>query len=255
MKPKVAVSTGEGLNTDLEMQYAFELAGADAERVHVLDLLSGGALTDYQIAVIPGGFLHGDDIASARVFATQLRHKIKDELLEFVESGKLILGVCNGFQTLAKSGLLPNADFVQTTTLTYNDSGCFEDRWVYLSANVDSPCVFTRGIERLYLPVRHGEGKFYARDGVLDGLERNGQVVVQYIGRRGEENPPYPENPNGALRAIAGICDPTGRIYGMMPHPEAFLHKYLHPRWTREPEMPEEGGGLKIFQNAIEYFR
>ncbi len=255
MKPRVAVSTGEGLNTDLEMQYAFEFAGANAERVHVLDLLSGEVnLRDYQIIVIPGGFLHGDDIASAKVFATQLRYRMKDELLEFAKGDKLILDICNGFQGLAKSGILPYADFNQSVTLTNNDSGRFEDRWVYLEVDRDSPCVFTRGIERLYLPVRHGEGKFYAENDVLDTLEENNQVVVRYVGKNGERDPQYPENPNGSLRAIAGICDPSGRIYGMMPHPEAFVWKYQHPRWTRE-QLPEEGDGLRIFRNAVEYFR
>ncbi len=254
-KPRVAVLCGEGLNTDREMQYAFELAGAGADWVHVLDLLSGEVnLRGYQIFVIPGGFLNGDDIASAKVFATQLQHKMEDQLLEFVQSDKLVLGICNGFQTLVKSGLLPYGDFKQKLTLTYNGSGRFEDRWVYLEVDKDSPCVFTRGIERLYLPVRHGEGKFYAPDDVLDALEESNQVVVRNVGRNGEMDPPYPENPNGSLRAIAGICDPSGRIYAMMPHPEAYVHRLQHPRWTRE-QLPEEGGGLKIFRNAVDYFK
>ena len=252
MKPKVAVFYGEGFNTDLEMQYAFELAGAEADRVHFLDVLSKESdISRYQILAFPGGFLHGDDIASARVAAVQMRYRIKDELLEFVEKDGLILGVCNGFQALVKSGLLPDLDFQQKVTLTNNDSGRFEDMWVYI--NRDSPCVFTRDMDGYYFPVRHGEGKFYASDDVLERLEKSGQVALKYVGRNGEENPPYPANPNCSLEAIAGICDLSGHVFGMMPHPEAFVWRYQHPRWTRE-QLPKEGDGLKTFKNAVEYF-
>ncbi|MBI2578992.1 MAG: phosphoribosylformylglycinamidine synthase subunit PurQ [Candidatus Aenigmarchaeota archaeon] len=255
-KPKALVLTGRGLNTDLEMKYAFERAGAEAERILTGDVLSGDAdILNYQIFVIPGGFLDGDDIASARVFATQLR-RIEDKLRKFIEGDRLVLGICNGFQALVKSGLLPYADFEQLVTLTYNASGKFEDRWVYLAVNERSPCVFTQGTT--YLPVRHGEGMFYAPDDILDRLERENLVVARYVGRNGESSPPYPENPNGAMRAVAGICDPSGRVYGMMPHPEAYVHPFLHPRWTRmkaEGSLPREGDGMKIFRNAVEYFR
>ncbi len=258
-KPRAAVFWGEGLNTDLEMQLAFELAGAEADRVHVLDLLRcDEALDNYQIAVIPGGFLHGDDIASAKVFAVQLKHRMRDAIRRFIERDTLMIGgVCNGFQALVKSGILPYGDFEQTVTLTYNNSGRFEDRWVYLEANRDSPCIFTRGIERIYLPARHGEGKFVAPQEEINKLEINSQVALRYVGENGGQNPSYPYNPNGSINAIAGICDPTGRIFGMMPHPEAHLHSYLNPRWTRlkaEGRLPEEGDGLQIFRNAVEYF-
>ncbi len=267
MKVKALVLTGYGLNTDYEMQLAFELAGAQAERVHLKDIISGaappqGQLEDFQILAIPGGFAFADDIGAGKVLATKLKVHLLDKLIRFVEDGRLILGVCNGFQVLIKLGLLPalNHYGVQEATLTFNDSGRFEDRWVYLKtvqqsngrAVEQSKCVFTRGIESLYLPVRHGEGKFVPRDEhVLEQLEKNGQIVLKYVDECGQEAG-YPWNPNGSVKNIAGICDPTGRVFGLMPHPEAFLFKMNHPRWTRE-ELPEEGQGLKIFKNAVEY--
>lgn len=260
-RPKIAVFYGEGFNTDLEMQRAFEKAFMDAgaERVQVLDMLSGRAdIDDYQIGVLPGGFKDGDELGSGTIGAAQLRHAMRERIEEFLKKDTLLLGICNGFQILVKAGLLPYGNFKRSVTLTNNTSGKFEDRWVYLEPNPDSPCAFTRGIERMYLPVRHGEGKFYAPDEVLDELERNNQVALRYVGENGERGPPYPYNPNGSLRAIAGICDTTGRIFGMMPHPEAYVHPYLHPRWTRlkyEGRLPEEGDGLRIFRNAVEYFR
>lgn len=261
MKVKALVLTGYGLNTDYEMQLAFELAGAKSERVHLKDIISGaappqGQLEDFQIFSIPGGFAFADDIGAGKVLATKLKVHLLDELIRFIESGRLILGVCNGFQVLIKLGLLPalTRHGVQEATLTFNDSGRFEDRWVYLKSNKNSKCVFTRGIEKLYLPVRHGEGKFVPRDEhVLRQLEENGQIGLKYVDEHGREAG-YPWNPNGSVANIAGICDPTGRVFGLMPHPEAFLFKMNHPRWTRE-ELADEGQGLKIFKNAVEYAR
>lgn len=255
MKPRALVLAGYGLNTDYELAYGFELAGAQADRLHLNDLISHKVLLEgYQILAIPGGFAFADDLGAGKVLAERLRVHLMDDLLRFIEDRKLILGVCNGFQVLVKLGLLPAiAQYgVQEATLTFNDSGRFEDRWVYLKPNKDSKCIFTQGIESLYLPVRHSEGKFVPRDEqVLRRLEKNGQIVLKYVDVCGREAG-YPWNPNGSIENIAGICDPTGRVFGLMPHPEAFLFKVNHPRWTRE-ELPEEGQGLKIFKNAVGY--
>jgi len=182
-----------------------------------------------------------------------------DHILEFIQAGKLIIGICNGFQLLVKLGLLPAFDNnygERLVSLTYNDSGRFEDRWVWLRVNQESPCVFTRGLKRLYFPVRHGEGKFMVQnEEVLNKLVARQQIVLQYIHpRTGNPTEEYPYNPNGSVMAIAGICDATGRIFGLMPHPEAFNHTTNHPRWTRE-EISENELGLVIFRNAVEYIQ
>ena len=181
-----------------------------------------------------------------------------EELLQFIKAGKLILGVCNGFQLMVKLGLLPalNGNYTeQSATLTFNDSGRFEDRWVYLKANAQSPCVFTRGIDVVYLPVRHGEGKFIPEsDAILEQIEKKNLCALQYCTDDGAPTMDYPANPNGSINAIAGICNETGRLFGLMPHPEAYLHRTNHPRWTRE-NLPEEGQGLAIFRNAVNFIR
>jgi phosphoribosylformylglycinamidine synthase len=271
-KVKVIVITGNGTNCEMEMAHACRLAGAQqVDIVHISQLLfNERRLDDYHFLNLPGGFLDGDDLGSAKAGANRILHaavrtdgsQVRETLLEqfrrFIQDGKLILGVCNGFQLLVKLGTLPGFDgdyFRPTATLTFNDSGRFEDRWVYLKANADSPCIFTRGVRSLYLPVRHGEGKFIARDkSVLKRLHEAGQVVVQYSREDGEATMNYPFNPNGAVDAIAGICDTTGRIFGLMPHPEAYLHYTNHPRWTRET-LPEEGMGLALFKNAVKFIR
>jgi phosphoribosylformylglycinamidine synthase len=269
------------------MAHACRLAGADqVDIVHISQLLyNEKKLDDYHFLNLPGGFLDGDDLGSAKAGANRILHAtlrpdpstMQETLLDgfrrFIRAGKLILGVCNGFQLLVKLGTLPGFDgnyFRQTATLTFNDSGRFEDRWVYLKTNADSPCVFTRGIKSLYLPVRHGEGKFIAMNtatlkskinvdqskiNVYQRLHRNGHVVVQYSTEDYRAaTMEYPCNPNGAVDAIAGICDETGRIFGLMPHPEAYLHYTNHPRWTRE-KLPEEGMGLALFKNAVKFIR
>ena len=254
MEPKALVLTGYGINTDYETQLGLELAGAAAERVHLNDLLAAkGRLNRYQILALPGGFSFGDDIAAGKVLASKLKLNLMDELLEFIARGNLIIGICNGFQVLVKMGLLPGLDGQrQLTTLTYNDSGRFEDRWVYLKVNQNSRCVFTRGLKALYLPIRNAEGKFVASPEILERLEVDGQIVLRYVDEQGEEAG-YPWNPSGSMKNIAGICDPTGRVFGLMPHPEAFLFRVNHPRWSREA-LPWEGQGLAIFKSAVEYF-
>lgn len=257
MIPKVLVLTGYGINCDIETQHAFELAGAMAARVHINDLINGKErLSEYHILAFPGGFSFGDDIASGKVLANMIKYNIGEQLQKFINAGKLIIGICNGFQAMVKMGLLPafDSDYAtQEVTLTFNDSGRFEDRWVHLKANNRSKCVFTKGINNIYLPIRHGEGKFMAKNPmVLERLKMNDHIVFQYADTQGKLAG-YPYNPNGSIDNIAGICDETGRVFGMMPHPEAFQHRTNHPRWTRE-ELPEEGAGMTIFRNAVEYF-
>jgi len=256
MTPKALILTGYGINCDIETAHAFKLAGAESERVHINDLIHGEKkLPDYHILAFPGGFSFGDDIASGKVLANMIKYNLGEQILEFIDSGKLILGICNGFQAMVKMGLLPGFDgdyITQDVTLTFNDSGRFEDRWVHLNANRNSKCVFTKGIENIYLPVRHGEGKFVVKNPqVLARLKKENHIVFQYTDREGNIAG-YPDNPNGSVDNIAAICDETGRVFGMMPHPEAFQHRTNHPGWTRE-KLPEEGAGVAIFRNAVEY--
>jgi len=267
MKLKALVPTGHGINCELETRRALELAGFDRIDLVHLNLLASGETdpADYGIIVFPGGFLDGDDLGAAQACANRIRHsrvngeRLIDRLIQFVNSGRLVLGICNGFQLLTKLGMLPalEGDYTRRDlTLMGNDKGRFEDRWVNLLVDRDSPCVFTSGIERLYLPVRHGEGKIVGRDpGLARNLVDRHQAAVRYAWPdRDEPTDEYPYNPNGSEQAIAGVCDPTGRVFGLMPHPECFVHRTNHPRWTRE-ELPEEGDGLAIFRNAAEFLR
>lgn len=256
MTPKVLVLTGYGINCDMETQHAFKLAGADAERVHLTDLINGTKkLSDFHILAFPGGFSFGDDIASGKVLANMIKYNLGRQIQEFIDAEKLVVGICNGFQAMVKMGLLPAFDgdySTQDVTLTFNDSGRFEDRWVHLLGNKNSKCVFTKGVGNIYLPVRHGEGKFVAKNQqALARLKKNNQIVFQYVDKDGGLAG-YPHNPNGSIDNIAAICDETGRVFGMMPHPEAFQHRTNHPSWTRV-ELPEEGAGVAIFRNAVEY--
>lgn len=257
MQPSALILTGFGINCDHETARAFEMAGAKADRVHLNDLAEDpGRLADYQILAIPGGFSFGDDVASGRILANRLRYRLGGPLKEFVAAGKLVIGICNGFQVMVKMGLLPlfEGDFAQEVTLTHNNSSRYDNRWVNLKVDGASKCVWLRGIDSLEVPVRHGEGKFIPRDdATLQRLRDQGQVVVRYALKDGSPaQGAFPANPNGSTDDIAGICDPSGRIFGLMPHPEAFLNRTNHPRWTRE-SLPEEGAGLKIFQNAVDY--
>ncbi len=254
--PNVLVLRAAGSNCDQETAYAFKAAGARADLIHVNRVVSGEvALDTYHILAIPGGFTYGDDVSAGKILANELRYKIGESLWEFHECGKLIIGICNGFQVLVKAGLLPGAEKsgAQIATLTDNDSGKFEDRWVYLKTN-NSPCVFTRGMpDTVYFPVAHAEGKFVpASEKVLEELRANHQIVFTYT-HPGGAAPEYPWNPNGSVADIAGICDPSGRILGLMPHPERHFDPTNHPRWTRDGL--KEGDGVAIFRNAIEYVR
>lgn len=252
-KPKALIIRAAGTNCNNETALAFALAEATAEQVHINELIRGSKnLGDYHILAIPGGFSYGDDLGSGKVLANQLAIKLKQQLEDFIASGKLVIGICNGFQVIVKMGLLPalNGLYVQDATLTNNDSGKFEDRWVWMKAENDS--IFTRGIKRIYLPVNHGEGKFVASPEVMERLRKDKLIKLKYSDENGNEAKNYPNNPNGSLLNIAAVTNKEGNVFGMMPHPEKFVTKYTHPRWTRE-KLPEEGGGLRIFRNMAEY--
>jgi len=259
-RPNVLVLRAPGTNCDAETAFAFERAGAKAELVHVNRLLETPTLfSRFQILCIPGGFSYGDDVAAGRILANQIQHHLAEHLAEFKAAEKLILGICNGFQVLIKSGVLlePDAEKGPQATLTWNDSGKFEDRWVRLRV-YGSKSVFLNGIESMYLPVAHAEGKFVPRDGqVLGELESGGQLVLRYRPLAGAGDAPgpvpYPDNPNGSVADTAGVSDTTGRILGLMPHPERHIDPTHHPRWTRG-EASETGDGTRVFANAVEYF-
>ncbi|MDP1852933.1 MAG: phosphoribosylformylglycinamidine synthase I [Candidatus Omnitrophota bacterium] len=258
-KPKALILRTAGTNCDKETKFAFELAGAAAELVHINEIIKGSVkLSDYQILALPGGFSYGDDVAAGKILANELRFKMREDLSGFIKEGKLIIGICNGFQILVKAGILPGNDgFEQEASLIINDSGKFEDRWVYLRVTGyglrDTNCVWTKDLaEIVYLPVAHGEGKFITKDkAVLEGLKKNGQIVFQYCDRQGSLTG-YPDNPNGSVDNIAAISDKAGRIFGLMPHPERHILGTQHPRWTRQG-LKKYGDGLAIFRNGVEY--
>jgi phosphoribosylformylglycinamidine synthase len=270
VKPTVLIITGDGLNCERETAWAFTLAGAECALVHIGDILSRAKnLADYDVLAFIGGFSNGDHLGAGTVQASRFRHSLKRDLQRFIEQGKPVIGICNGFQTLVKMGVLPGespgrradaAAWRRNATITANDSGKFEDRWVHLAVNPESPCIWTRGVKQLFLPVRHGEGKFYmAEPGLLDSLESNNRVAARYATPEGVPTQEYPENPNGSQRAIAGVCDGSGLIFGLMPHPEGYISPYNHPSWTRDTALgrplPAEGQGLAIFRNALSYLR
>ena len=285
MIPRALILRAPGINRDEDAAAAIELAGGRAERVHVNRIVEGTArLADYALLIIPGGFSYGDHLGAGKLLAVDLAHRLGDQIAAFVASGRPVLGICNGFQVLVKAGILPGiapgprdqepgagtppgsrslrfgsgqASVLGSplVTLTDNASGRFECRWVRLAADPASRCIFMQGIERpIEVPVAHGEGRFVARDGaVLDRLRANGQIALRYIAARGGP-PGYPDNPNGSVDAIAGICNPAGNVLGLMPHPEDAILPQQHPRWTREP-WRDEGDGLAIFRNAVRYAR
>ena len=251
-KPKVLVLSGFGLNSEAELAHAFNLAGAEASVVHFSDISSGAVkLETYQIFAIPGGWAFGDDIAGGKVLANKLKTTFRQQFEQFAASGKPIIGVCNGFQVLVKLGALPNAGmaFSQEATLEHNASGRFEDRWVYLKPQ-KSVCKYFEGVDFIQCPVRHGEGRFIAKDETaLQQLEKKGFVVVKYTDEKLGDSVPYPQNPNGSPRGIAGICDSTGKIFGLMPHPECSVRKHTFPRWTAG--ISHEKNSLRFFENIV----
>lgn len=264
MKPPILIITGYGVNCEAESRHAWELAGGAPSLVHLNDLLDRPAiLHDYRALMFIGGFSYGDHMSSGHAFALRVRHRLSEELRRFIAQGKLVLGVCNGFQIMVKLGLLPGLDgefFEQRVSLMQNDCGAFQNFWVTLRFERSSRCVFTQGLSTLPLPIRHGEGKIFTPDTeLLKRMEEEGCVACRYADpATGEATDKFPHNPNGSLNAIAGLCDPSGRVFGLMPHPEAYLYPENHPQWDFQRlrgELPESGLGLQLFQNAIRYLQ
>jgi phosphoribosylformylglycinamidine synthase len=263
---KVLVITGYGTNCERESAFAAKQAGADQVDIYFFsDLVAEKCfLSDYNFLIFPGGFLDGDDLGAAQAAALRWKYtrtrsgiSLQDELQKFYSSGKLILGICNGFQLLVKLGLLPAIDnnyFQRQVSLSYNDSARFEDRWIHLKCNQNSPCIFTKGLDYLYLPVRHGEGKVVVKDEyVLKKLKEDNLIALQYIHPETREPAQeYPHNPNGSPLAIAGLTDPSGHILGLMPHPEAYNHPTNHPGWTRKLTATL---GTELIANGVKYLR
>ena len=278
-KPAVCVLRAPGTNCDVETAFAFETAGAAAERLHLFRLLEEPKrLANYQVLCIPGGFSYGDDVGAGVIFSQKLQNRLADALAEFLQRDTLLLGICNGFQVLLKAGLLPNGtdewppdrDTPPYVTLTWNENGKYTALWVHLRVQALHNA-FLRGIDRIELPVAHAEGKLeVAHPGILDDWQRRRQIALCYQlpgepeGVSPRSTPvadapgspdvlPYPANPNGSVANIAGLSDPTGRILGLMPHPERFIHATQHPQWTRL-RLTGEGDGMKLFRNAVAYF-
>ena len=258
----VLIITGYGLNCEAESRHAWESAGGRVTLMHLNDLLeTPSRLHDFQALMFIGGFAYGDHMGSGHVFAVRVRHHLRDDLQQFIAAGKLIFGVCNGFQIMVKLGLLPGMDgdyFNQKVALMQNDCGAFQNFWVTLKFEPASPCVFTRGLDVMPVPIRHGEGKIFTLDkALLERMEQAGCAACRYADpATGQVTDEFPMNPNGSLNAIAGLCDPTGRIFGMMPHPEAYLFPENHPQWELQRirgRLPPTGLGLKIFQNAVNF--
>jgi phosphoribosylformylglycinamidine synthase len=278
---KAIVLRAAGINCDMETEYALELAGAKAERVHINRIIEDkSALDEYQIIVFPGGFSYGDDVAAGKILANQIVHHLYEPIQKFIDDGKLVLGICNGFQALVKAGILPGRDEKlatedtedteknqlskisnQSVTITYNDSGKFEDRWVYLAPQTER-CIFIERGRGIYLPVAHGEGKVVTKDkATLGKLKSEGHIAFKYVDKNGKEGN-YPINPNGSVDSIAGLTDATGRVLGLMPHPERHVRPTQHPHWSRlyrirgtrdEGRETRDSDGMTIFANAVRF--
>ena len=263
--PRVLVLRAPGTNCDEETAYAFERAGAVAERVHVNRLIDNATLKDrYQILCVPGGFSYGDDIAAGRILATRLRKHLAELVDTFVHGNgdRLVLGICNGMQVLMRLGVLTegvgSGEHGEPATLSWNNHGRFEDRWVHLATD-KTDCVFLRDISSMYLPMAHAEGKFVARDDqVRNALRDAGRLCLRYALTESsgvaDDVLAFPHNPNGAEANVAGVCDSSGRVFGLMPHPERHIDATQHPYWTRREQQPESGDGLLMFQNAVSWF-
>ncbi len=268
--PKVGVLRAPGTNCDVETAHTFELCGATTERIHLFRLIEQPTLlNDYQILCIPGGFSYGDDIGAGVIFSRQLQGQLAEAVGNFLQADKLVLGICNGFQVLLKSGILPGGvaswnnheQEKVPATLTWNDNGRYTSVWVRLKVTTPHS-VFLKEIDEIDMPVAHAEGRVAVRDdSVLNDWKSTGQIALQYCSSNGHDKSdssnddilPFPANPNGSIANIAGLCDPTGRVLGLMPHPERFIHATQHPQWTRL-SLTGEGDGLKLFRNAVEYF-
>jgi phosphoribosylformylglycinamidine synthase len=259
---RALIITGLGLNCEAETRAAVRGAGVEPDMIHLTDLLDGAAarrLPDYHLLFFIGGFAFGDHVAAGFVFANKIRHRLYDDLLAFIQGGGLAMGICNGFQTMVRLGMLPGLDGDYRTpraTLAPNDRLGYRNAWVRLTVDPESPCVWTRGLRSIELPSRHGEGKFLcASESILEQMERGRQVVARYASEDGSPTEAWPDNPNGSPGGIAGICDPSGRLFGLMPHPDAYLYPWHHPRWQHQRlagSLPEEGTGMVIFRNGVE---
>jgi phosphoribosylformylglycinamidine synthase I len=267
-KPKALVLYGYGLNCDFETQFALNKAGAAAVRVHTTELLENpAAIWNYHLLAVPGGFSWGDEHGAGVILALRLKLALGSALQEFIDAGRLVIGICNGFQVLVNLGLLPGLEGrpgERLAALIPNDCGNFRDAWVNLKVE-PSHCVFTKGLDRIELPIRHGEGKFFAAPEVLTAIQDRGQITLKYATANGVEAAGhFPDNPNGSLLDIAGVTDATGRVLGLMPHPEAHVTSFQHPTWTRakesfrrqgQPYPEQEGAGLAVFRNAVHYLK
>ncbi|MGI6393446.1 MAG: phosphoribosylformylglycinamidine synthase subunit PurQ [bacterium] len=256
-KANVLILTGYGINSDVETGWAFEMAGADkVERVHLNRVIDGTVkLEEFQILIFPGGFSFGDHVSSGKVLGLKVRKEMGEGLKKFILDGKLVLGICNGFQTLVKMGVLPgdpeNVYKTQVATLAHNDSAKYETRWVRIKANPANKSPFLKGIESFDVVVRHGEGKFVAPRNSLREMRNENLIAFQYVDKNEEPTRSYPENPNGSDLAIAGITNSRGNVLGLMPHPEVFISGTQHPHWTRNNTGSEKGAGLQLFENAV----
>lgn len=252
--PKVIILRTAGTNCDEETAHAWQQAGADPRRVHIRELIAKpGILREYSILTIPGGFSYGDDISAGKILANQMSHHLADALKGFVDEGKLVLGICNGFQVLVKAGLLPGEpdgpSTTQPVTLTLNDSARFEARWIHLKTAA-TPNAFLPADLVLAMPIAHAEGKLVAcDDATLNRLVAAGQAAVTYCEPDGSNPRGYPANPNGSQADIAGLIDPTGRVLGLMPHPERHIHRTQHPEWTRRAN--GQADGCVLFATAV----
>ncbi len=261
IKPKICILRSDGTNCDMELAYAFEKAGGKAEFVHVNQLRKKGIhLSDFQLLALPGGFSYGDDIASGKILAVEMISFLKNELESFRKKGGVIIGICNGFQTLIRTGLLPFGNLGKMdATLAPNDSGHFECRWIKLVAEKGSKCPFLKNIEDGgFYSVNHGEGKLLANKEVIKKIEDQNLVTFRYVDENNNPTQIYPDNPNGSINAIAGISDESGLIFGMMPHPEKFVDITQYPNWRRPDFVKTQSGngtGLKIFENIVKFLK
>jgi phosphoribosylformylglycinamidine (FGAM) synthase-like amidotransferase family enzyme len=250
---RVLLPTGFGINCEAETEHAFQLVGAAVDRLHINDLIAEpDRLSRCQILALAGGFSFGDHLGAGRALANRLRCRLSDQLDRFVEAGGLVLGICNGFQTMVRLGLLPaGRPGPQQVSLTHNQHGAFHDGWVSLTVDPQSPCLFTRGIERIELPVRHGEGRLVLPTELRTQIDSKKLVPLRYGDpQTGQATLTFPHNPNGSADAAAGLCDETGRVFGLMPHPEAFLYPENHPNWRRRARAAQ-GAGVQLFENAV----
>lgn len=254
MKPKVCILRTDGSNCDEELFFAFEKAGAKAKMVHINDFRNKDKkFKSYQIIALPGGFTYGDDVASGKILAVELISFFKYEIEKYINNGGFIYGVCNGFQTLIRTGLLPfNTPGKMQTTLTHNDSGHFECRWIRVAFD-KSKAQYLNELPTLEIPVNHGEGKFLAAPETLKDIEEKKLIFLRYVDKKNRPTTEYPDNPNGSMHAIAGLTNPTGRILGLMPHPEKFVVKTQHPNWRRKKiDKPD---GLIFYQKIVQFVR